>query len=813
MIVYLAHLLSQFRWAVFALAVTCTLWAAAWAATMRFDFAPQAMFASSDDEAAFLDEFNAEFGPEDNVVIVALEATGSNDILHEQALTWLATVHDELSALPETTAVQSIAGLMTRRPVLRPPWVIVRPAIEELPVDAATANMVRSEVAANPLVDGSLVSRDRKVAAVIAFLDNTLTDIEDVRAALEPLQKVCGQHPPPPGYALHITGLPPVRVDIVENLKQDQAFLTPLTGAVFFLVLLLLFRRFLAAVLPLLAVLIGLLWTIGAFTAAGMSFNIISNVLPVLLLIIGVSNCVHIISRYAEEGEAGEKKGKGQHRWARRRAAVRHTIANTATACLLATGTTAVGFLSLTAASSRVLQSFGWQAAIGMAFLFISAMVIMTALLPYCRPPAPGESHDFSDSGKDKKRKKQQAKPGRNRGNKLSPITWFVTGAGYAAARHPWISIGACAVLTLVSLIASRSVIINTNLIETYEESHPTLHALRTVEKSLTGIITVQVSLQADNREVFFRPDVYRAVAAFEAYARACPEITQAESYVDIHEGIYQMMRPAEQHPPLPPLGEAGQQRIDKSRQIVDRLSIDGPLSPQQFLSDSGQRARIMLRLRETGSRDTLLLIERLNARLEKDFPPGGAVRARLTGDGYLGSVALDKVIRTIFYSLLGASVVIFLVIGVLFRSIRIGLLASAPNLTPLVVTLGYMGLRGYDLNVSNVIVFAISLGMAVDDTIHFLARFREEIKKDVPVEEAIRRTFLTTGRAIVLTTVLIISGLSVLTLSEFLPTRRFAELVSVTMTAALMGDLVLLPACLSLLWRGKKKPAPGAAE
>ncbi len=789
MIVYLAHLLTRFRWLAFTVAVVCTVLAAVWAAGMQFDFAPQAMFASSDEEAAFLEEFNAEFGPEDHVVIIALEATGDTDVLHEDALTWLTVVHDQLEELPGTSAVQSVTTIVTRRPVLRPPWIVVRRAIEDLPVEAETAAVVRREVGANPLIDGTLVSKDRKVAAVIAFLDGDLSDIEQMRQALRPLQEVCDNNPPPDGYALHITGLPPVRVDIVENLKKDQAFLTPLTGGVFFLVLLLLFRRVLGAVLPLLAVLTGLLWTVGFFTAAGMSFNIISNVLPVLLLIIGVSNCVHILSRYAEEGEAGEKKGKGAHRAARRRAAMRHTIAHTATACLLATATTGVGFLSLTMASSRVLQVFGWQAAVGMGFLFISAMVIMTALLPFCRPPSPGERHD---------------KPGD--AGRMSPVTWFVTGAGYAAARHPWISIAACGLLTTVALVASRNVIINTNLIETYEESHPTLHALRTVEKSLTGIITVQVSLQAENREVFFQPDVFRSIASFERYARSLPEVTTAESHVDVHEGVYRMLRPGEEHPELPPLGEAGERRIAKARQILAQASAEEPVSPQVFIAPGGRRARILLRLRETGSRDTLILVEKLNAQLAKDFPPGGPVRARLTGDGYLGSVALDRVIRTIFYSLLGASVVIFLVIGVLFRSIRTGLLASAPNLTPLIVTLGYMGIRGYDLNVSNVIVFAISLGMAVDDTIHFLARFREEIKKDVPVEEAIRRTFLTTGRAIVLTTILIVVGLSVLTLSEFLPTRRFAELVSVTMTAALVGDLLLLPACLALFWRGKKK-------
>ena len=162
----------------------------------------------------------------------------------------------------------------------------------------------------------------------------------------------------------------------------------------------------------------------------------------------------------------------------------------------------------------------------------------------------------------------------------------------------------------------------------------------------------------------------------------------------------------------------------------------------------------------------------------------------------------MDRFVRDLLRSLLGASVIIFGVIAVLFRSLRLGVAAILPNLTPLVITLGYMGIRGYEMNAGNVIVFAISLGIAVDGTIHFLARFREEIKADDGPAAAIYRSYISTGRAIVLTCVLIVAGLSVLLLSQFLPSRHFAELTAVTMLGALVGDLLLLPACLMVIWR-----------
>ena len=142
--------------------------------------------------------------------------------------------------------------------------------------------------------------------------------------------------------------------------------------------------------------------------------------------------------------------------------------------------------------------------------------------------------------------------------------------------------------------------------------------------------------------------------------------------------------------------------------------------------------------------------------------------------------------------------------IAVLFRSVLFGLVAILPNMTPLILTMGYMGFQGYDLNAGNVVVFSLSLGIAVDNTIHFLTRFREEIAER-SVHEALQRTVQYTGRAIVLSSVIIISGLAVLMLSEFKPTRGFAELTSFTMLSALIGDLILLPATLAVFWPDRK--------
>ncbi len=286
--------------------------------------------------------------------------------------------------------------------------------------------------------------------------------------------------------------------------------------------------------------------------------------------------------------------------------------------------------------------------------------------------------------------------------------------------------------------------------------------------------------------------------------------VSAVQSYADLFRGIiahWPGRRVSESDQELVPDGSAGRARLTRTARFVERFAdafhFDG------FMTADGLRARVRLRLKEIGSRKTLELIDKLQDKLAAAFPTGGPIEARLTGEAYVNALSLTTLIRDLFYSLLTASLVIFTLIGIEFRSLRAGLIAALPNLAPLVITLGYMGLRGYDMNVANVIVFTICLGLADDNTIHLLYRFREELHAGGKVASAIRRAFRGTGRAIVATSLLLLAGLGVLLFSNFVPTRRFAELTCVTILGNLLGVLLLLPACLVLAWKPKPRELP----
>jgi predicted RND superfamily exporter protein len=766
-----AEFLVGHPWLVLGLLGASVAAALALARGLTFDFTPQAIYRGDDELVGYSEEFKRTFGFDEAVILVVLETVGPADVLTAPALQWQRSIAGEFQKIPRVSAVESLATLQVPRLTLA--GLELHAMIEADPVDDAGAQRARELLEEQPLIRSGMLSPDLRVAAIPVFLEPEARDIDAMQATVTAVKEAIARRPAPDGYRVRLSGLPALRVEVVEELRRDQFTLMPLAGVLYLAVLGLMFRRMAAAVLPLAAVGIGITWTIATFAVTHESVNLVTNVLPVLLLIIGVSSSVQIVSCYAEEAAAvpGDPAG-----------AASRAIVKMTPACLLAALTTAIGFASLATARSVLLCSFGWQAAIGVGYQYICTLIALGAALRFFVPPR------FVDQ--------TDTRPG--------VTTQAVTSAGLAVARHPWLAIGWTGVIIGAAANAAMHVTINSySVLETFSEDHSSVQTLRLVERELAGIMPLEISLTAREPGAFLEPDVFHRVLEVESAARDMPGVLAAQSYADLFRSIlvhWPGRRMSESDSELVPEGTAGRTRLARMARFIEPFR--DAFHYGQFVSVDGTRARIRLRLAEIGSRRTLELIRQLDERLAAAFPPDGPVEARLTGEGYVNARALTTLIRDLFLSLLTASLVIFSLIALEFRSLRVGLIAALPNLTPLLVTLGYMGLRGYDMNVANVIVFTICLGLADDNTIHFLYRFREELHAGHDVPHAIQQAFHGTGRAIVATSLLLLAGMSVLLFSSFVPTRRFAELTCVTIIGNLLGVLLLLPACLVLAWK-----------
>ncbi len=352
---------------------------------------------------------------------------------------------------------------------------------------------------------GSLVSKDYKMAAELVVFDATQQEFDAMEKMVKDVDDTLAKFPVPKGYRAVVSGLPVLRVGIVRDLEKDQARVMPLAGILYLITLALAFRSLSGSLLPLFAVGQGLIWTFGVMALWGQPLNIISNILPCMLLINGVSNSIHVLTRYAEEAV---------HPGVSRKDATRRTIRQMLVACLGAFATAALGFYVLRTASSPVLQSFGTQAAMGLSFLYLTVILTLGALLPFFKPPAFQDSHAWL---------------GFSRG---------LAAVGSRLIRWRWSTVGVFVAIAGPRPLAGaerRNQFVDAGDVRRKQSGDSNAALL---ENRLSGLLPLEISLETKTPGLFYRPDIYRKVAELQHFAMEQQPVLFSRSYLDFFNEI-----------------------------------------------------------------------------------------------------------------------------------------------------------------------------------------------------------------------------------------------------------------------------------
>jgi len=768
MYAFLAEKIVRHRRPILLMVLAAAIFGATNLPRLGFDFTPQQLFRSTSDAADYREKFAARFGREDNLVFVLLEP---DDAYAPKLLEFQRDLTLRLRDLGVAQTAESIATMEIPRAGDSPGVLSTRPILPATgPVTPEQAKRLEKLATTEPLVKGRLVGTSGKSTGVLVWLDRDIEEIKDLDRAVDEIRHGVDQtqHRAGVDVGYRLGGIPYLRTEIVDSLKFQQLTFIPGTALAYILLLFLLFRRPSGVLLPMGVVAVASLMTVSLLVLTGSSINIINNVLPSLIFIIAVSDSIHMLVRDAEESEVGAERGD----------AVRAMVRHTGLACLLTSTTTAVGFFSLLAADTDVLRDFGWEAGFGVLFAYVVTLFFLPAALVYMRPVKRREASD------------EVADPLLERA---------LVRVGGTVLNHPWAFIAGGLLVAGAAAYAASTVAIDTTLLEVYDAENPSYQTTMLLEREFGGVLPVEISLESDERDAFKDPAVYAKMREIETYGAKDDIVLSTQSFVDFQQAARAAL-----------LGDPKQRDVmPDSRAQIEQLQLliggepDSQTGVNRYVTSDFRNARILLRVSDAGARAQLRLAKDLKKKLAKLFPPNSGIRYRITGDAYVASQALDSFIRDLFYSLLLAMVIIFGMMTLVFRSLKVGLISILPNIIPLVLTFGYMGLMHINLNTTTVIIFAISLGLAVDDTIHFLSRFREERAKQPTVREAILATYDGAGRAIVITSVMLLTGLIVLLFSDFVPTRYFGTLMAITIAGALLGDLLLLPPILYLVYRG----------
>jgi predicted RND superfamily exporter protein len=439
-----------------------------------------------------------------------------------------------------------------------------------------------------------------------------------------------------------------------------------------------------------------------------------------------------------------------------------------------------VGFLSLYTASIKIIKTFGLFSGIGIFIAYLVTILLIPILLSL--RPAP--------------RRKWKEHKGDD------AIERMMVYVGRLNERHPKTLISLGILLFAGSAVLCTRVNIESYILQELTEDNPIVQANDIMEKEMTGIFPYQIQISTGREGLAFEPDFLARVDELESFVASQPWIRKSFSIADILKEMHQAMNG----------GDPAFYRLPETRELVAQYLLLYGMSGNQedldvLITPDGSYMRIASQGVDMGSYNYFELKGRTEEKAASLFEPPTSYR--VTGRSLLATRALSNIVRDMLVSFFSAFGIIFVAVSLLYRSVKAGLITMIPNVIPLVVTIGFMGLFGITLRLSTVVIFAVCLGMAVDDTIHYLTRFREELRRTDDYALSMYTTLRTAGRAIVLTTSIMIAGFLVFLSSGFKATQDFGLLTSVALTSSLLGSLLFLPAALNMLKPWKLEDLP----
>ncbi len=575
-----------------------------------------------------------------------------------------------------------------------------------------------------------------------------------------------------------------VRDSFIEDLQAEMFWLSGLSIIVILCILFFSFRSIWGVFVPILVVLITVVWTLGTMRIFGVSINLMTVLIPTIVSIISLSDVIHVMNRLSEQSGILKQE------------AIKIALKDVAVAILLTSITTGLGFATLAYSNIGPFIEFGVFMTIGVAYAYILAIFALPVFLNVL---------PYRDLEREQLRKHLYKKMQSVRGENL--IFWiglekiqvrsFLHALHRFTQKKPNIILFFTSILLLLSFLGMSRLKIDSYLYDELSAKDPFSEALNFFENHFSGIRTFDLYLEVvDESKNLLDKDILEQVDRLENY------LLEEYGLLDVYSIGTQVKRANRFFRRGDPASFVLPTDTSLLKTIRrELLQNQETLGLKAIMSENKREGRITGKLKDYGSSIMRSKNRQLLAFIANNIDPS-LLKTKLTGHAQLLDKSNFLITYKLLYGLMFAIAVVCLLMGLLYRSFKIVVLALIPNILPLLMILGIIGWAEMGLKMSTSIIFTVVFGIAVDDTIHFLTRLNNELKKTSSLEEAIQTTYLSTGRAMIITSLILMFGFAVLLFSSFQSTFITGLLISLALVFALFADLMLLPVLLKRFYK-----------
>lgn len=722
---------------------------------LKFDYDFEKFFPAEGHELAFFKEFRETFETDNDFVLLALE--NEDGVFEEEFLKASRQFVEELEQMIHVRSIYS--PINAEYPKVTPGSIVFKRS-PYLNIDQPELYRKDSLFFAKSeeLMAGMLSLESNSICLLLKHKQFiTKKESDELRIALDELIE---------NYdfdKVHLVSKIHGQKVYVDIMQQEFLLFTSISIVILVIFLWFTYRSLWGILVPLVTVMIAVIGSSGTIQLSGKSLNMMTTLLPIIMLVVGMSDVVHFVSKYLEEIRLGKNKYE----------AVRLMLNKVGVATLFTSITTAIGFATLISIDMEPARDFGIYIAIGVLIAYLVTVLLIPSLFVFMGKPK------IIDS------KRLRNHWDRGLGN---CFVWVLR------KRKPILLL--YVLLAFIAAFGIQRIRFDYFLMHDLSDDDPMMQELYYFQDHYGGIRPFEMALipKGDYKVTDFK---------------FLKEVLLLEDYLDSAYGVSQMTSPTTAFKFINKVSRNGREdfyrfpeKESRFKYLQKMLNKQADSSMRFLIAPEAQLARINGRIKDPGSFEMLKRNEDLQAFVEQNIN-AGILNYELTGTPVIIDKSSRYLSRNVILGLLVAFGVIALLMGFLFRSIKMALLSLVPNIFPIVLTAGCIGYLGIPLNMSTALIFTIAFGIAVDDTIHFLSRYKQEMNRGIQNFWAIRRTFLSTGKAIIITTIMLIGGFGSLILSDFKSTFYIGLFVSMTLIFAVITDLTLLPL---LLLKKKRK-------
>ncbi|MEO0468710.1 MAG: efflux RND transporter permease subunit [Bacteroidota bacterium] len=703
------------------------------------------------------EQFRDIFGDDANVMVTSV----SGDIFSYEMF---ADLYDLTEELEQLEGVEGVISLTRLYDVVRDDSIegfSLQPLLFGKPQNQAEVDSIADRIRNLPFYQGLLLDDSMRTTLVAVSFNSAMLDtdkkVDLVRSVRDPFYRFGEKHKLEP----HFAGMPVIRVNMHETVKSELVLFLALALIVTAITLLVFFRSLYNVLFPMIVVASVIVFSLGLIGLLGYKMTLVTGIIPALITVISIPNSVYLITKYHIEYRRTQNKVKS----------LVLVVEKIGIVTVMTNATTAIGLGVLSFTSIQYLREFGIVAGLSVVAAFFISLFLIPIFFSFLPPPTTNQTAHLDRRG----------------------LSFVIRSLKKVVQNHRGIVYVITATLFGLSLYGMSQVIPVAFIVDDMPEESKILKDLRFIEDRFNGALPFEIMIDTKSRRGALRRRNLQKIEKLQQELTKYQSLSKSISVADFAKFFNQSFfggdpdfyeLPSSQTTPI--IGD-----------YARNTKFFGELSLSKMLTDSlFQITRVSASLKDIGSLEMEKLVDSVRADVDKIFSPE-RYEVHITGTPQIFIKNNDALIENLLKSLLIAFVVIAIIMGLLFRSMRMVLISLVPNLLPLIMVAGIMGFAGIALKPSTALVFGVAFGIAVDDSIHFLARYRLARKTGDTVKQAVSNSFDDTGVSMIYTSIILFGGFVCFTASEFGGTKALGFLTSLTLGIAMFSNLVFLPALL----------------